>query len=212
MRGALATQMSHRLSTSESFYKNVCIPSREAAKTVAAMRSCLMEQEPASASTSTSTSTTPTTNYATDQGTLPLIYPAEDLFDSEDWTTSFACGDHDSYCDQGLNSSSSSPPPTGAASAAASADATSSHSQTESEDYRRFDGYLFNALNTGRRSFSEQDVTTLLGHRAIKNMIQQRSVDSARLRNLLAVEDSLRPLRTRYTIHQLRDRIRTAFR
>jgi hypothetical protein len=216
MRGVLATQMSHRLSTSEAFYKNVCIPSRQAAETVTAMRSCLMEQQQqTSAAGSTSSSSSAAVSSSSsghhrsdDKLTLPLIIPADDLFDNEnDWSCLYDDSDKN---DQGLLPSSTTDDR--CIDAEPTADSCSLNQREQPNDYGRFDGYLFHALNTGGRSFRPEDVATLLGHQGIKDMIQRQTVDSARLRTLLAAEDSLRPLRTRYTFHQLRDRIRTAFR
>jgi hypothetical protein len=64
----------------------------------------------------------------------------------------------------------------------------------------------------GRRRFTPQEVTLILSSDEVAAMIRRRSVDSDRLRTLLASTPSLRLLQDVHGVRAIRDRIRTVYR
>jgi hypothetical protein len=62
----------------------------------------------------------------------------------------------------------------------------------------------------GRRSFLPEHVKIILNHPVVQQMMDSKSVDSEKLREILSKD--LRDVASLYTVNQIRDRIRTAFR
>lgn len=187
MRSDLASLMGHRISTSEKFYNNVFLPNHQAIQTVGQIKQCLL-LKPINNSFDTQTGSVEETSANVEH--LPCVPIVSDakiaLVSPMKQFKSVSTQTDFNECAKTSN-------------LVVQASCTSVRPEIEAKKH-------------GRRTFDRNDANVLITHPEIQRMIDNEMADSAVLRQLLATDEKLKVLASKYTVKQIRDKIRSVYR
>jgi hypothetical protein len=232
LRGNLASQMSHHLSTAEKFYKNVCQSNIEAIKTVDSVRNCLKlsgKKQIVNAVAETSSENTEL-NVVQHESPAKLtnlhdtfvytqnnssIHELSQNFKRDATTqTDFNCkcsaitvvSNRTNNDNLSMLRSVQDKPQS------ANVQVKRTLTTLPSQPVKKSRTTEQTLAHHGRRSFEKEHVTRICNNSVIKHMIEIKCVDSEKLRDLLNTDQNMHDIASLYTVKQIRDRIRCVYR